>query len=440
MVKSLQRKPAPSKRGTLTKEKKKDMSTAKAHIEPPKTKAQQKLQVVENKIVPIKIGIFGGEGSGKTTTAALIALALSILYHNKAPVFVTDTEPGWQFLKRIFKVEGVELIQRTTPTFAALIANLEEAERLGACVFGVDQLTVIWEELMESFKKKNRGQIPINKWGDLKKAMWRDMWTTPFMNSPLHGLSLGRVGNVMDELLDEQKDDGSTKLLKTGEQFKAGGSQSFGYEPHLLLQMSLERKPKVKSGSKLEGQGRFNHRVDVLKDRTWALNGGVFRFSDKPSYEKGGYMTVWRALKPHFDLTQETKGETIITEGADSTALITDSGSSEWYERQQRRDALAREVHASVELLFGGATQNAKRMRLLVFEHVFGFRDKENADKASLETIERALRIFQSFENLTREESTVLSGDEAAILHALDSVIAAFDDGENFESVDDIPF
>jgi len=125
----------------------------------------------KNQPVPLKAGWFGPQGSGKTTSAALLALALSVEVYNRAPVFVTDTEPGWQFLRPMFALEGVELIQRTDPTFKAMTANLREAERLGACCWNVDTLTIIWNELMQSFKVKNRGFIPIDKWGDI-----REMW------------------------------------------------------------------------------------------------------------------------------------------------------------------------------------------------------------------------------------------------------------------------
>src|ERR1051325_4913194 len=189
-----------------------------------------------SKVIPLKIGIFSPQGGGKTTTAALIALALSVQYHDRAPVYVTDTEPGWQFLKRLFKIEGVELIQRTTPTFKAMMANMHEAERIGACVYSVDSLSIIWNELMQSFKTKNNGFIPINKWGDIRQ-MWND-YVTLFLNSSFHALALGRLGNITEEISLNEDNPAETKLMKTGTQFKAGGGESFGYEPHLLLELS----------------------------------------------------------------------------------------------------------------------------------------------------------------------------------------------------------
>lgn len=375
-------------------------------------------------IVPIKVGFFGGQGSGKTTSAALLALALSKEHHGGAPVFVTDTEPGWQFLRPIFQTEGVELIQRTKPTFKAMLSDIVEAEREGACVWAGDSLTVIWQELMQSFKSKNRGFIPINVWGDIK-ALWGE-YTTSFLNSHMHCFALGRLGNVMEEIQDEQKPE-QTKLVKTGTQFKAGGSESFGYEPHLLLELSLERKAKTKAGAKLEGEGRMVHRVDVLKDRTWALNGKVIRWSDKPKYDKGGYRTVYDSIKPHLDRVQQTMAPVRIESGDSSASLIADTGSSVYHERRARRDVLVAEFNASIELLWGGQAKDEKKMRLRVFERIFGFRTKEAAAEAKLEVIERGVRIMQAFERRCKEDPSILEKPEEEILTTLDIDIAAYD-------------
>jgi len=85
----------------------------------PQTKPQPQPATVKpaSPLVPIKVGFFGGQGAGKTTSAAMLALALSKELHNGAPVWVTDTEPGWQFLCPMFAAEGVKLEQRTVPTF-----------------------------------------------------------------------------------------------------------------------------------------------------------------------------------------------------------------------------------------------------------------------------------------------------------------------------------
>lgn len=401
-------------------------------IEVPKVSQIQK--PAPKQVVPIKVGVFGGQGSGKTTSSAMLALALSKEFHNGAPVWVTDTEPGWQFLKPMFAAEKVELIQRTVPTFKAMLIDIRDAERAGACVWAGDSLTIMWQELMQSFKAKNGGRIPINVWGDIK-ALWGS-YTTKFLNSPMHCFALGRLGNVMEDQIDDDNP-GKTKLVKTGTAFKAGGSESFGYEPHLLLELSLERKAKMKAGSKLEGEGRMVHRVDVLKDRTWALNGKVIRWSDKAAYKPGDYRTVWESIRPHFLKVQETMA--LVTLGSGSSSdLISDEGNSEFYQNRQRRDVLVAELHATMELLWGGQGKEEKKIRLKIFEHIFGFRSKEAADAASLAVIERGVKILQAFEARAKREPLVLEGGELNLLANLDIDIKEFDAGTAEDQ--DLPF
>lgn len=384
-------------------------------------------------IVPIKVGVFGGQGSGKTTSTALLALALSKEVYGGAPVAVTDTEPGWQFLKPMFAAEGVELIQTTQPTFKAMLRDLRDAEKRCCCVWAIDSLTIIWQEIMKA-AQGSRAQIQIQQWGDIK-AVWGE-YTTAFLNSPMCTFALGRLGNEMEEQIDDR---GQTKLTKVGTKFKAGGSESFGYEPHLLLEMSLERKAKRKAGSTLEGEGRMVHRVDVLKDRTWALNGGVIRWSDKPKYEKGGYRQVWQSIKPHFDRVQQTMARVTLNPGAESNDMFPgEEGRSDWYEKKQRKDVLSAELHATMEMLWGGTAQAAKQMRMKVFEHVFGFKSKEAADAAGLDKIERGVRILQAFERRCKANPQLMGSTELDILANLDIDIRQFDEGE--AEVSDLPF
>jgi hypothetical protein len=401
---------------------------ATATVEQPKTQLAPVTKI--SPVVPIKVGFFGGQGSGKTTSAALLAAALSKEVYGGAPIFVLDTEPGWQFLKRrVFDVEGVEMHQRTEPTFKAMLYSIREAEKLGCCVWAIDSLTIIWQELMQSFQAKNHGEIPINAWGDIKQ-MWAD-YTSAFLNSKMCCFALGRLGNEMSEIEDEKKP-GRTKLVKTGTKFKAGGGESFGYEPHLLLELSLEKKAKRKAGVELEGEGRMIHRADVLKDRTWSLNGKVIRWSDKGSYVKGGYNTVWQSLLPHFQEVQATMAHVKIETGASSQGLISDSGNSEYYVQRQRRDVLVAELAASLDLLWGGQGKEEKRLRKLVGEAIFGVLTQDAWGNMPLEKIERGTRIVQAFRK--RCQADGLPDSELATLNALQIDIDAHDQGTAEES------
>jgi hypothetical protein len=139
--------------------------------------------------------------------------------------------------------------------------------------------------------------------------------------SRLNCLALGRLGNDFEES-EETLENGETKtkLVKVGTKFKAFGGESFDHEPHLLVELSLERKNRRVNGQEREGEGRLVHRADVLKDRTWALNGRMFRWTGKAKYEAGRYRQVWESIivfphsghgiPPHFRLSRP-RGTTI---------------------------------------------------------------------------------------------------------------------------------
>jgi hypothetical protein len=413
------------------------MATATAVHTQPQSNLASIAQASTQKIVPLKIGIFGPQGAGKSSTSALMAVAYSAQYCNRAPVMVVDPETAWTFLKRrIFDVEGVELILKPYRSFKSLHDSIREAEKAGCCAWIADPITLHWNELMETFKGR-KGFIGIDQWGDIRQV-WGE-YVLEFLNTPMTCIAAGRLGNEFEEREEEDaRGNVRTKTVKVGTKFKAGGGESFGYEPHLLIEMSLERKAKrLKSGDKLEGEGRMVHRGDVLKDRTWALNGLVLRYHDKAGYKKGGYSEVWNSIRSHFNEVQATMGHTIVGNDT-SESIISTEGNSEYHQKKQRRDVLAQELHAAMELLWGGNGKEEKRMRLLVFEHIFGFRSKEAADAANLDTIERGVRILQAFEKRCKKEEGLLGKGELEILANLDIDIREYDQGE--AEANELPF
>lgn len=221
-------------------------------------------------------------------------------------------------------------------------------------------------------------------------------------------------------------------------EFKAGGGESFGYEPHLLWEMSLERKAKKKAGHVREGEGRMVHRADVLKDREWVTNGKVYRFSDKDSYREGGFADVWQAIKPHFLMRQEAEDSGQIATGVDSTELISETGGSAYYEDRSRRDIMVAEVTETLNLLWGGTAVAAKTMRVKAIELVFGFKSKEALERVNLATIERGLRIFQAFEKLIQADRDLLMQPDDAVLAILREQVDAYDKGDT--ELDDLAF
>jgi hypothetical protein len=375
---------------------------------------------IVNSTIPTKLAIFGEQGTGKTATACLYAAAISKEFYGGAPVWGTDPELGMQFPKRtIFAPEKIEFVQRTVPTFQAMMTDMRDAERAGACVWIVE-LQKIWIELLRTVRAKSG-----NNWGNDLNAMWTE-YVAQFLNSKMHCIGLGRVGDVTDDVVDDR---GEVTKVKTGEKMKAGGSNNFGYEPHLVLRMKLEQKPRRKDGKILDGEGRMNHVAYVLKDRTWALNGATFKWSDKVGYKPGGYAQVWQSLKPHFIAVQETMGQVTLDTAATSEAMINYDSNGEYYRARERKDAISAEIKACFDLSFGGRGKDDIQVRLAVTDLIFGVKSKEAADTLPLEQLERGLRILHAYEKLATHDMT----SKDTVLIQIHDCIAEYDRGESEE-------
>jgi hypothetical protein len=377
------------------------------------------------RIVPVKTGLMGEQGTGKTTTAALLGAALSKLYHGGAPIHVTDPELGWQYLEPvIFKPEGIKLVQRTIPTFKAMLDDIDQAEREGAAVYAVE-LGKIWIEIVRTLQRADR----VN-WGMQLRSMWDD-FVARFLNSPMHCIVLGRIQDVIEEVIVNDK--GDTRSIKVGEGMKAGGQRNnFGYEPNLVIRMNLEVKPRVKKGEKFEDEGRMVHRAHVLKDRTWAINGKVFRWNDRDRYEPGDFKYVWNNLRPHFLAVQKTMAFVKLDASATSEAIVeSDSGNGEFYERRQRKEALTAEIKACLDLYFAGQGKEDKQIRLAIGDLIFGVKSSEARDSLSVEALERGLKILQIYER----RPTHNLDNQKNVLAEMTDCIKAFDAGaaDDFE-------
>ena len=175
------------------------------------------MQALPKQIIPVKIGIMGEQGTGKTASAGLLAAALSKQFHGGAPIHVTDPELGWQFLDPvIFAKERIVLVQRTVPTFAAMLKDLSDAEHQGACVWAVE-LGKIWIEIIRTLQKSK----PDN-WGLELRYMWDD-FVAHFLNSKLHCMVLGRIQDIIEQV---QNENGKVQSIKVGEGMKAGGQRN----------------------------------------------------------------------------------------------------------------------------------------------------------------------------------------------------------------------
>jgi hypothetical protein len=342
-----------------------------------------------------KVGIFAGQGAGKTTTALLLALGLSKTYHNSAPIAFMDTENGSDYVVPIAEVEGVELQNFKSRAFKDMKAGIREAEQAGCCAYIVDSYTHPWVELCEAFKaKSNRKKLEFHQMAALK-AMWQG-WTDAMLNSPLHVILAGRLGYVWDrEANDTDGEKGD--LIKLGTKMKS--ESEAGYEPSLLIEMEGIQTEAARQKKTRAKQGSIVHHAYVLKDRWRTLNGRTFTFKDMNEYKAGGYLAVFNAFRPHFDQLAIGKTQRSVDASRNSSELFTPEGQSVGAQMARRQTIAAEEVAGILSHLWSGQTTNDKRTRQMLLHELFGTFSWHAIETSPAVKLEKAVDLLREFKD-----------------------------------------
>jgi hypothetical protein len=367
--------------------------------------SQVLLREATNEQTAAKIGIFGDTGSGKTTTAGLLALGLSLTFCDGRPVAMMDTESASDFLLPIFRQEGVKLLTAKSRAFTDMMAVLREAERSECAAVIVDSVTHAWTELLESFcRKKQISKPEFHHWNEIKHT-WNG-WTTQFLASPLHIIVSGRLGYEYEYQENER---GKKELVKGDSKMRAEGQ--FGYEPHLLIEME-----KIRDTAGAHRGGRFLHRAYILKDRSWALNGKEIDFADKDGYCKGDWKNVYQAFAPHFEVLN-IGGRQQAAPTSTSDGLFDPDGSTEYYRRERQKRIALEEIENTMVLMWPGLDQKSKRLKLLVVETVFGTRSWEAVQQQSVEQIENGLKVLRETELVQKDTQLTEETEVLGLIH-----------------------
>lgn len=354
-----------------------------------------------------KVGIFGSQGSGKTTTAMLFLIGLSKTYHENRAIAFLDTENGSDYLIPICQAEGVPLFVVKSRAFKDMRAALAEAEQAGCCGFLVDSYTHPWQELCDSFKAKSkRNRLEFHHMDELKR-LWRG-WTDQFLNSPLHVIVNGRLGYEWGE---EKDDDGNKTLVKLGSKMKS--ETEAGYEPSLLIEMEGFRPVEAPRSRK---RGAILHRAHVLKDRWRSLNGRTFEWPDINDYKPGGYRKAFGDFAPHWNQLALAKGvQRAVDAERSSVELFDTNGQTVQQKRLTRVQIVCEEIQATLgTTLWPGQDAKSKAMKLAAIQSLFGTRSWTAVENKPLEVLEGGLTVLQTLEAGIKAGTTVI--DEPADL------------------------
>lgn len=313
------------------------------------------LKKAKNRQAFAKVGLYGEAGSGKTRTAAEIAIGLHQTYKLGRPIGMFDTEPAASYIIPLFEKAGIEfLVYDESRALKDLMAFMNEAEQSCSVVI-VDSISHVWRDAQDSYLKRLNDQraaqnkkpmyaLEFHHWKPIKAA-WA-AFTDRFLSSKLHVIVCGRAGKIYEY---QDKDDGSGKkeLISTGSRMAT--EKELGYEPSLLIEMIKHR----------EG-GKIINRALVEKDRSDALNGNEIDF---PNFEK---------LRGHFDSLNIGGEHFASMEQRDSTELFNEEGEDDWSHEKRQREIWCEEIRALL-ILHGmdGTGNDAKFSRQKLLAEVF---------------------------------------------------------------------
>jgi hypothetical protein len=356
------------------------------------------LKEVQNEQARAKVGAFGSQGSGKTTTLALLALGVSKTFHGGAPVAMMDTENGSDYLKPIFDAECVKLLVHKSGAFSDMAKVVREAAQIGCCAFIMDSITHTWRELVESYcaakaKKYNIQDYDpqFSDWKDIKKE-W-GTWTAVFLNAPLHCFIAGRAGYEYEFQINDK---GKKELVKGDSKMKTEGE--FGYEPSLLIEMEAIRNDT----NKQHKGGSLTHIAHVLKDRARFLNGKQFEFADINEYKPGDWVDVYGPFEPHFSFlniggTQKAIG------GNTSADLFDANGDGDRSRRMKEKTIACEEITATMQLLWPGQSAGDKAIRIRVLQAIFDTRSWSQVEGLPLEKLQFGLETLRRYEQKCKD-------------------------------------
>lgn len=336
------------------------------------------LKKAVNKQAFAKVGIYGAAGSGKTRTAAEIAIGLVQYTGSKKPVAMFDTEPAASYIIPLFEKAGIEfLVYDESRAFKDLMLFCEEAKD-AASVIIIDSITHIWRDLQESYldrindsrrqyNKKPFASLEFQHWGPIKRT-WGE-FTDLFLSSRTHMIVCGRAGSVYEY---QEKSDGSGKkeLITVGT--KMATEKELGYEPSLLIEMLVERD-----------DGRIVNTAFIQKDRADKINGQEIPF---PNFEKlKGHFEALNIGGEHFGNMGERNSKDVFTETGE------DNASAE----MRRRDVALDEIKEEILKVCGqGQTAEAKVSRQDLLEKVSGTRSWEKLASMRLEEVLRVRNVL----------------------------------------------
>lgn len=249
-----------------------------------------------------KAAFEGEPGTGKSWSAALVAIGLHKKIGSKKPIVLIDTEKAAKFLVPLFQEHGIEAMVRETHSLADLVTAMKLCSEGYSDVMVIDSITHLWMDFQEAYKRKlNRQNFQIQDWMAIKSD-WNRNFSIPLVQSPLHIIATGRVSDRMEQEVDE---DGRKEFTKTGVKMQAEKNAAYEFDVLVLM----ERHELITRAKR-----EVWRQATVLKGRGNLLDGKVFKNPTYEDFAPAIEAVIKDPAAARFSPTERDAGELIRTE------------------------------------------------------------------------------------------------------------------------------
>lgn len=348
---------------------------------------------VENTKPYFKAAIEGFAGSGKTYTAAKLAIGLHQKIQSQKPVVFFDTERAAGFLKPLFAEAGIQLLVRESKSFADLKETMKRLREGFADILIIDSISHIWEGYTEAYKNKptQYGKAPKTRlefqdWGIIK-PLWKREFSDPFVQDPYHIIMCGRAGFEYENERNEET--GKREIFKSGIKMKVEGETA--YEPDILILM--ERLQEM-DGSSIK---RVIRQATIIKDRSTKLDGKVF---ENPTFEHfEPAINVILANPTKVDAAPELDTSTMFRTEEDK------------YEYRRKISIILENIEGELLRAWPSTSAAEKQAKLDALEKAFSTRSWTQISEAtSLETLEKGFEVIKQLVTEAIQEKMKIPG------------------------------
>jgi len=343
---------------------------------------------LENNRPFAKIAFEGFAGDGKSYTATQVAIGIHKLIQSQKPIAIFDTEKAFKALKPEFDSTGIEaVVNDEERSLEGLNQAIKWCEDGNADILIIDSITHVWESFVQSYmKQKNRTRLQFEDWGVIK-PMWKDKFSTPFVQAKIHIIFTGRAGYEYEN--EVNKETNKREIFKSGIKMKAESETAF--EPDILVLM--EKKMDLLADKKT-----ISREATIIKDRTTNIDGKTFT---NPTFED-----FFPAIKQLLDgIIREYAG--------DSIPDTFDDWENRFSQQRIKKGKIIAEIEGTFNLMKLGTSVADKSLKAAILKKVYSHTSIDKLEDVASNNLQSGLETIQEFSEKYNEYMQIcLDGEQ----------------------------